>query len=109
VALVERAGEFAHLTDGVKKENYYDDDFVYLHGTWLFQAVQTFAEQQGFASAVVSVPHLKEVLKNEKALECKREGGKNRYAQKLPNSGKIGDERRFLKVPKAKILSDFET
>lgn len=104
VAAVENVGEFTELGGSERGTNYVDENFLYVYPEWLLKAVKAYTETQGMESAVDSIPYIKDVLKNAGALVCAQEGQKLRYTVRIPGYSKLGEKRRFLKIPKSKVI-----
>lgn len=105
-SLVESGIKFAcDVMEGKKFENYFDERYFYLHPEWLLKQILEYTAKRGEVTAVDNVTYMKTVLENAGALKVKTEkNGVARKTVKLPNCGKIRDNRRFLCILKEKII-----
>lgn len=93
-------------TTECKGENYYSDEFLYIHPEWLLKAVQEYMQRQGETSAIADVPYMKIILENAGVLVAGQEGGATRRTVKIPGASKLKDNRRFFKLRKKEILQE---
>lgn len=105
-SLIENGIKFAcDVMEGKKFENYFDEKYFYLHPEWLLKQVLEYTTKRGEVTAVDNVTYMKTVLENAGALKVKAEkNGVARKTVKLPNCSRIGDNRRFLCIPKEKFI-----